>query len=341
MRRTTKLSSLPRSGRFPAVAAAVLEVLADVPTSPPLRRMLELLLARPRWCLAPTGSMTWPPYVYATCEALGGDTALAVWPAAAVELVVAAIDVADDLIDGEFADLSQREQGRLTNAATALAFLGQACLARVAHQLPPENAALLTRQLAAGAYASATGQDLDLLLESQPATSKQDALQVTERKSGSLGAMACAVGAAIATTDAHTLELVEAFGRHAGTSAQLLNDLDGVDLGSSKSDLRQRKKTLPVAYLLEEAERRTDGADLLALVKSWYSDDALRSTPDTERQLQTLLHDVGALQFTWIVADARRREGEAALQTLAEYTDRRQVLELRQLLASVKARRAG
>src|SRR4051812_27753684 len=96
MRRTTTLCSLPRSGRFPAVTAAVLEVLADVPTSTPLRRMLELLLARPRWCLAPTGSMTWPPYVYATCEALGGDTAHAVWPAAAVELVVAAIDVADD-----------------------------------------------------------------------------------------------------------------------------------------------------------------------------------------------------------------------------------------------------
>lgn len=333
------LRSLPRSGRFPAVAAAIREVLAEVPGSPPLKAELELLLSRPRWSLTPTGSMTWPRYVFATCEALGGDTSLAIWPSAAVDLVIAAIDVADDLIDGEYAELSPRERGRLTNAATALAFMGGACLARVAHQLPPDNFAVLAAVLGAGAYASAAGQDLDLLLESHADASKYEAMEATERKSGSLGAMACGVGAAIATTDPHTLQLVEAFGRHAGTSAQLLNDIDGVDLGSTKSDLRQRKKTLPVAYLLEEAARRTGAAALPPLVNTWYSDDALCATPQREQQLQMLLHDVGALQFTWIVADARHRDAEAALRSLAMYTGRPHVLELRRLLASVKARR--
>jgi len=339
MRRSPLLRSLPRSGRFPSVAAAVRQVLAEVPGSPPLKAELELLLSRPRWSLAPSGSMTWPPYVFAWCEALGGDPSLATWPAAAVDLVIAAIDVADDLIDGEYAELSQRERGRLTNAATALAFTSQACLAHAADQVPPNTVAWLARLLGRGAYASAAGQDLDLLLESQADATKHDALEATERKSGALGAMACAVGAALATADPHTLELVEEFGRHAGTSAQLLNDMDGVDLGSSKTDLRRRKKTLPVTYLLDEAARRSGVDALPPLVRTWYSDEALCATPERERQLQTLLHDLGALQFTWIVADARHRDAEAALRSLALYTGRPHVLELRRLLTSVKARR--
>jgi geranylgeranyl pyrophosphate synthase len=336
-----RLQSLRRSGRYPSVAAAVREAIGDIPGCPPLVDELERVLARPRWSLAPSGRMVWPRYVLATCEALGGDCSRAVWPAAAVEVTVAAIDVADDLIDGDLADLPAIMRARLTNAATALAFVGQLCMARAMACVPAENAGLIARLIATCAYGSAAGQDLDLLLETRPSPSTEEALEATRRKSGSLGAMACAVGAATATTDGHTLDLVQRFGNYLGTSAQLLNDMDGVGLGSEKSDLRQRKKTLPVTYLLAEAPRRTGAAALPTIVDAWYGQQQLLgATPERERELQVVLHDTGAVHFTWVIADAHYREAEHALQALSLYTGRPQVLELRHLLSSTKARRA-
>ncbi len=75
---------------------------------------------------------------------------------------------------------------------------------------------------------------------------------MTRRKAGSLAAMACQVGAAVAVDDPAILELVGDFGRHVGVVAQLLNDLAGVDPDSASrgSDLRRGKKTLPIAYAL-------------------------------------------------------------------------------------------
>jgi geranylgeranyl pyrophosphate synthase len=152
--------------------------------------------------------------------------------------------------------------------------------------------------------------------------------------------MACAVGAAVTTVDEHVLELVQRFGYHMGASAQLLNDMDGVRLGSPKSDLRQRKKTLPVAYLLTEVRRRSGAAAIPPIVDAWYQDEQLVQTAEGERELQVLLHDTGALQFTWVVADDHQRKAVEALRALAVYTDRPHVLELRHLLASVQAGRS-
>jgi geranylgeranyl pyrophosphate synthase len=116
--------------------------------------------------------------------------------------------------------------------------------------------------------------------------------------------------------------------------------MDGVGLGSDKSDLRQRKKTLPVTYLLAEARRRTGEAALPRIVDAWYGRQQLAATTEQERELQVLLHDTGAVQFTWVIADAHYREARDVLRALSLYTGRPQVLELRHLLSSVKARRA-
>lgn len=330
-----------RTGRSRAVTTAVRAALTEVSGSPPLVAELERLMARPRWSLAPSGPVTWPRYVLCACRVFGGDAALAIWPAAAVELVIAAIDIADDLIDGDLAELSPLERARLTNAVAALAFASQGCMARAtASCLPPANSHLIARLVAACAYGSTAGQDLDLVLQARAFVSKEEALEATVRKSGSLGAMACAVGAAVATTDEHTLDLVQTFGRHLGTSAQLLNDMDGVDLGSTKSDLRERKKTLPVAYLLAEAKRRNSDSDFPPVVSAWYSEDRAAANLDGEPALQRILHDTGALQFAWIIADAHYREAVEALEKLAVYTGRSEVRELRRLLTRVKARRA-
>ena len=79
--------------------------------------------------------------------------------------------------------------------------------------------------------------------------------------------MACQVGAAVATDDPEILALLGAFGRHVGVVAQLRNDLAGIasDGAQRGTDLRRKKKTLPITYALRCAEEEG-----IVDILSWY-----------------------------------------------------------------------
>jgi geranylgeranyl pyrophosphate synthase len=325
-----------RGRRFPRVAACVRAGIDSLAGSPAFRDLLGGLLARRGFVLAPTGPDRWPPYVFETCRVLDGDETAAVAAAAAVECAVAAIDVVDDLIDDEWTSSCAQDRLRALNASVALALLTQRFAAQVAERLGPERSLLIQAVLSEGAVGSCAGQDLDLVLETSVDVSEELALEATRRKSGSLVAMACQVGAALATDDSRILDLVGTFGRHLGVCAQLLNDLAGVDIGETEttSDLRRRKKTLPVAFLLRCA--RQEG---LTAVLDW-SRGTGPCGPYADQHIATLIHDLGGLHYTWTVADAHHREARALLGELAEVASRQEVFALERLLPSARARPA-
>ncbi len=115
-------------------------------------------------------------------------------------------------------------------------------------------------------FASATraavgGQFLDVAFERRDAVSMEDALTMTERKSGSLvalmfqaGAFAGAAQQASLAEAARVAEACAAFGRTLGTVYQLSNDWADARPESAKSDRARGKKTLP---LVIEAQRAT------------------------------------------------------------------------------------
>ena len=300
---------------------------------PELRRFLERLLSKPGRVLAADGRAPWPGFVLQTCAALGGDLRVAPLTAAAVELAVTAIDVVDDLIDGDF-EGTANERARAQNASLVLGWLSQRCVIQLADHIGLARAARLGDVIAAWSLSSCDGQDLDLLLEGDAEADEHAALDATIRKSGSLCAMACLAGAALATDDPATLDVVRRFGQHAGVTAQLLNDLEGVSIDASlhKNDFRQRKKTVPAAYLLHCA--REDGLDS---VLDWYASEASLDHGHLV-ELATAAHVLGALTYTWILADVHRREALRALDELRQLTGRDAVLSLRRLVPSVRAR---
>jgi geranylgeranyl pyrophosphate synthase len=221
------------------------------------------------------------------------------------------------------------------NAAVALGFLAQGCVRDVAERVGPDRARRVADLLARGGLESCAGQDLDLLFEARPDVTEDEAHEMTARKSGALVAMACQVGAAVATEDPRVLATVGELGRRIGLIAQLLNDLDGVaaDPGLRKSDLRRHKKTLPVAYLLRCA--REEG---IAPVAEWYGRDGQGADGAAEQRIADLLHDVGALHYTWVVADAHHREARKALDELARLAGPAAARGLSRRLPSVRAR---
>ncbi|CCF86038.1 polyprenyl synthetase family protein [Nitrolancea hollandica] len=325
---------MDRSGyHFPQVATQVRAAIREAYDEPAIQEFLLELMARPGRVLAPQGPAKWPAFVLDTCQALGGEREQASKAATAVEFVVAAIDVIDDLIDDDWdGDLVQR--ARALNASLALSWLAQRCASHVSDGQTVEQTHRITNLIAQGSLASCAGQDLDLVFEAISDVSEERAHEMTRLKSGSLVAMACQVGAAVAVDDAATIEAVGVFGRHIGVISQLLNDLAGIepDVSRQSSDLRRKKKTLPVAYSLRCA-REEGVADIL----EWYQESTLWSRRGEERIAATI-HDLGALHFTWVVAETHRQEALTALRTLGKITGRSEVMRLRSLVPALRMR---
>lgn len=300
--------------------------LRELDAQKELQFLLIGLLEQPGRLFGPTEPQ-WPKFVLETCKALGGDVRSASWAAAAVEFAVAAIDCADDLADGDLAH-DHEATIRAPGAALALGWLAQHCCARGSEELGMGRAQRIALLLATGSLASCAGQDLDMLLESASNVTEEQSAAVSWRKSGALAAMACTIGAACATDSVEIIELAGRFGAHAGMVAQLVNDIDGV-LKSEQhvgKDILRRKKTLPVAYALSCA--REEGiVDLLA----WYERPSLADS-EAGSAVARIIRDLGALHYTWAVADVHVKRAQEALRFLERITGSRAVRSLDRLL---------
>ncbi|HEY3058566.1 MAG TPA: polyprenyl synthetase family protein [Chloroflexota bacterium] len=313
----------------PSYVRSIIETSANTPE---FTSFLLELLAQPGRALAGQ-TAAWPRLVFETARALGGDPEAALVAAAAVDLAASAIDVVDELIDDDWQG-TPANRVRAQNAALALSFAAQSCVTNLVPIVGAERAARIGQLLAHGSSACCDGQDLDLRLESTSDVTEDLAHDMTARKSGSLVAMACRVGAAVATSDPRVIDAAGAFGTQFGLVAQLRNDLAGVstDPARRKGDLRRHKKTLPVAFALRCAAE--DGDDQ---VSAWYAPSA-RHTAEQEQALALRFLELGAHQFTWAVADVHRRTAHAALATLAELSGRTEVTRLKRLMPSLGQR---
>jgi hypothetical protein len=80
--------------------------------------------------------------------------------------------------------------------------------------------------------------------------------------------------------------------------------------------------------------------DGLSWVLDWYGAPA-GTRPTEEPAVATVLHDLGALHYTWVLADSYYREAQAALDVLVDVTRRPELKRLKRLLPSVRARRSA
>lgn len=249
----SETGSVSASAMVPAAAAqCVVEAINSAFGEEPLGALLLELMRQPGRVLAQSGGARWPEIMLTVCDALGESSSQAVVVASALEFTIAATDVVDDLIDDDW-DTELASSARALNASLAMTFLAQRLLAQLDHP----RAAQLSSCLADGVLAACTGEDFDILFEEVANVSEQQALTMTERKAGSLVAMACQLGALVTTDDPNLVARLASFGRTIGIVVQLLNDLAAIDPSAPEcgSDLRRRKKTLPIAYALRSGGR--------------------------------------------------------------------------------------
>lgn len=309
---------------FPAVGAYIQNTIDQVCDISALRAPLIEILSRPGRVLSRQGPAKWPAFVLDIADALDGDPDSAVIAAALVEFTIAATDVVDDLVDDEWDGAV--DSVRALNASLALSWLAQRCVSDLAERLTPERALRVGGIVARGVIDACAGEDLDLAFEAISNVTEEMAYEMTARKAGSLVALACQVGAALAIDDGSVIEQFGVLGRDVGIVAQLLNDIGGVS--ATSSDIPRRKKTLPVVYALCCAQ--DEGIDE---VLEWYREDR-SSASLTAAQLAEAIRDLGGLHYTWVIAEVHRGRAMTTLQTLSAMVGS-DMAGLRHLIASL------
>ena len=192
-----------------------------------------------------------------------GDSLPASRVAIAVECFICALDLLDDVEDGDVSSLVQTIGiPRVLNVSTALLALAhKAILSLSACAVAPEQILLLLNTLQATSITATAGQHQDLLAEQKPveAFDQEACLAIATGKAGALMRFACLSGALCAGASVQLCEQCAKLGELLGIAHQLDNDCHDIALSLDaeatpsqqrerhiKSDLQRDKKTLPV-----------------------------------------------------------------------------------------------
>jgi geranylgeranyl pyrophosphate synthase len=224
--------------------------------------------------------------------------------AAAAEFLGTALDIIDDIQDGDSPFVQRTGMPFALNIGVAFLELAPLALKRArdagwSHALA--DAAL--EHLHMGILRSLGGQFLDLRFEKMKNVTEAQIIEMVEKKSGTLLGFICRLGAMAGVAGEQErppayFEAVSLFGWHIGIWLQLLNDLHDAEEAQTqtrKSDRKRGKKTLPLAL---EGQGMIDNTH--------------------EEREEWSLNAQAAFSYTYVTAEVFRMRAAKALQALEE-----------------------
>lgn len=266
------------------------------------------------------GKAVRPALALLSAEAAGAPPQAGVPGAVAVELVHNFSLLHDDLMDGDEQRRHRDTVWKVHGPAQAI-LVGDALFAlanEVLLELGTVEAGRATRRLTTATRKLIDGQAQDISYEHRERVSVEECLEMEGNKTGALLACAVSIGAVLGGADDRTADALERYGYHLGLAFQAVDDILGIwgdpDATGKQtwSDLRQRKKSLPVVAALAEggeASRRL-GELLAADAKS--SDFASFSEEEFATRA-ALIEAAGGREWT---SQEARRQHTIAIEAL-------------------------
>lgn len=163
--------------------------------------------------------------------------------AAALELMMISLDIADDLQDQDTENIWAKE---VPEALNAVLYFSMKCQEIILNS-NFDNALGASKILNEYLLYSINGQDLDIRRD---CSKEETYLKMIEMKSGSLTLLCCMVGTLLANRKV-SLNLLE-YGRSIGVVQQINNDINSLKSIGLKNDLLNGKYSLPIIYLLSK-----------------------------------------------------------------------------------------
>ncbi|OXM82441.1 polyprenyl synthetase family protein [Paenibacillus rigui] len=196
------------------------------------------------------GNRIWSDITIYTYRMLGGEEAEVVYRAAALtELIILTLDIVDDLQDRDQPNKSWMQCPEAFTLNALLAFMAGVMGELAQLQQHAREEVPLAVQVSRLLARSINGQQQDV---GQGPDTEADYLAMIQQKSGALVRLACCMGYALVPdscgeeTAACLNELAECI----GTVAQIENDLKDLNRFDLHNDLLQKKRTLPILYML-------------------------------------------------------------------------------------------
>ena len=273
----------------PAIAAAVRRLSPDVRPVAAYHLGLADAAGQPAGADGRPGGMgkaLRPALALLSTRAAGAASERGVAAAAAVELVHNFSLVHDDIMDGD-TERRHRPTAWTVFGVGAAILAGDALLVLAQDMLlegPAPQGLWASRCLSASVQRLIAGQGADLAFERRDDVTLEQCLEMAGDKTAALMACACSIGAIYVGAPAELAMGLAGFGAHAGLAFQLTDDLLGIWGAPEvtgkpvRSDLRTRKKSLPVVAALTSGSKPGDelGA-LLAAAEPLSEDDLLRA----------------------------------------------------------------
>ncbi|MCX4903634.1 polyprenyl synthetase family protein [Streptomyces sp. NBC_00878] len=266
------------------------------------------------------GKAVRPALAVLSAQAAGAAPEVGVPGAVAVELVHNFSLLHDDLMDGDEQRRHRDTVWKVHGPAQAI-LVGDALFAlanEILLELGTVEAGRATRRLTTATRALIDGQAQDISFEHRDRVSVEECQEMEGNKTGALLACASSVGAVLGGADDRTADTLERYGHHLGLAFQAVDDLLGIwgdPVATGKqawSDLRQRKKSLPVVAALAAGGPASEQlGELLA-------EDAKRSDFEDFSEAEfaaraALIEQAGGREWT---AQEARRQHTVAVEAL-------------------------
>ena len=227
--------------------------------APDLYGLVREPLTKARRGLATEGASVyhWHLLPLLVCEAICDRYEHALPAAVALQFLIAASDVFDDVEDADSSESLPARYGAAvaTNAATTLLILAEGAITHLKEQGVADSIIVRVMEAINTYYTTAcAGQHLDLSIASGTVLSEETYLKIASMKSASQIECACYVGALLANADQELIRKFSSFGQNLGMAAQIANDIRGITRGR---DIAKRRITLPVIFALTETNAET------------------------------------------------------------------------------------
>lgn len=283
-------------------------------------------------------SLTWPRWPLYVIEAfragsapMSGDWRDALPGAVALEIAMAAADLLDELADDDPSPIVARHgPGQALNTGNLMLVMSQQVLLKAALSSGNNRYLAALTALQEMLVEAAVGQHLDMLYDKMgpDEVTLEMSAEVTAKKAGALIEGAWRVGAVLSGADAAVVDLLARLGREIGGYAQLSNDIEAVlpldinwedanpvtggDPYERKTDLRLRKRTMPVVFTLRD-EGDAPNPLQLAFRDPDYADNV------DEETLRRAVVEAGGVQFAQLLMEVHARNIGQLLGELEQF----------------------
>lgn len=265
-----------------------------------------------------SGKAVRPALALLSAEAAGRAPEVGIPGAVAVELVHNFSLLHDDLMDGDEQRRHRDTVWKVYGPEQAI-LVGDALFAlanEILLELGTVEAGRATRRLTTATRKLIDGQAQDISYEHRERVTVEECLEMEGNKTGALLACAVSIGAVLGGADDRTADILEAYGYHLGLAFQAVDDLLGIwgdpeATGKQTwSDLRQRKKSLPVVAALAAGGEASERLAEILAADAKLSDAQLADFDEEEfASRAALIEEAGGRE--WTSQEARRQHATA------------------------------